>query len=245
MVMLKSSIRKYRWLLSSLIVVCISAVIVMLWGKGQVRASSSITEEVKRSAEIMMEQLIEPEIPPLEEPCVYLPHAVNNSQNKYGHFPYPEAFTRDLVHGGNGKLLHTSAAAQFRKMVTAARAEGVSLVLISGFRNYESQRYLFYDIARIRGESLEMRARVVAPPGYSEHHTGYAVDIGDGRAPQHNLRESFEKTAAFRWLATNASNYGFELSFPRNNYQGINYEPWHWRWVGDGQSQQIFKAAKC
>jgi len=81
---------------------------------------------------------------------------------------------------------------------------------------------------------------VSAPPGHSEHHTGYAVDIGDGNNPSTNLQESFENTAAYRWLEANASRYSFELSFPRDNLQGISYEPWHWRFVGDRHSLETF-----
>jgi D-alanyl-D-alanine carboxypeptidase len=81
---------------------------------------------------------------------------------------------------------------------------------------------------------------VSAPPGYSEHHTGYAIDIGDGSAPSSNLSPDFEKTAAYRWLEQNGAQFGFELSFPPNNPQGVSYEPWHWRFVGDIDSLAIF-----
>ncbi|HPF74253.1 MAG TPA: D-alanyl-D-alanine carboxypeptidase family protein, partial [Xanthomonadaceae bacterium] len=65
-------------------------------------------------------------------------------------------------------------------------------------------------------------------PGFSEHHSGNALDIGTPDEPP--AEESFENTAAFDWLCENAPNFGFQLSYPRNNPHGIVYEPWHWCW---------------
>ena len=83
-----------------------------------------------------------------------------------------------------------------------------------------------------------------APPGYSEHHTGYAIDIGDGQVPATNVSRNFEKTKAFQWLKKHAAAYSFELSFPLNNPQGVNYEPGHWRYVGDTDSLKTFYQAQ-
>jgi D-alanyl-D-alanine carboxypeptidase len=66
------------------------------------------------------------------------------------------------------------------------------------------------------------------------------VDIGDAQTPATNLNPNFENTAAFKWLEQNAAYYSFELSFPRNNPQGVSYEPWHWRFVGDRNSLETF-----
>lgn len=161
----------------------------------------------------------------------------------FGHLPYAEAPHRELVSVGQEQLRNT-AADKFREMGDAARQAGVRLYDISGFRDIATQNYLFYEIAAQRGQTLAQRSLVSAPPGFSEHHTGYAIDIGDADDPSTELRESFERTRAFAWLRQNAINYGFELSFPRGNIQGIAYEPWHWRFVGDRQSQQVFAVAR-
>ncbi len=129
-------------------------------------------------------------------------------------------------------------------MVAAARTDGVILVTISGFRLLAEQDHLFFDVKAERGQDAKERAEVSAPPGYSEHHTGYAVDIGDGNAPATNLNPKFEKTAGFKWLQANAARFSFEMSFPRDNSQGVSYEPWHWRYVGDRQSLETFYKAK-
>ena len=67
---------------------------------------------------------------------------------------------------------------------------------------------------------------VNAAPGYSEHHSGRALDIGTpGYA---HLEIEFERSPAFAWLARHAANFGFHMSFPRDNAYGVQYEPWHW-----------------
>ena len=99
---------------------------------------------------------------------------------------------------------------------------------------------MFFTIKAERSESPTARAEVSAPPGYSEHHTGYAVDLGDGSRPSTHVEVTFETTPAFAWLQANARRYNFEMSFPRDNPQNIHYEPWHWRFVGDTASLETF-----
>jgi D-alanyl-D-alanine carboxypeptidase len=166
--------------------------------------------------------------------------------HRFGHIAYAQApsYSLQAVTRDGRIRLRQAAAKKFLEMQNAAKAEGISLVPISGFRTIQTQERLFYDVAERRNQSLRERAQVSAPPGHSEHHTGYAIDIGDGRRPATNLQRSFEQTAAFHWLQNNAARYGFELSFPRNNLQGINYEPWHWRFVGNRDSRETFAPAK-
>lgn len=139
---------------------------------------------------------------------------------------------RRLVHVGLGtdhrdKFLAPAAAGAWRRMTRRAHADGVALELVSAFRSYDFQASLLrHKLAR--GMPLEEVLRVNAPPGYSEHHTGAAVDIGTPGCPP--LDEAFEGTAAFHWLAANAQRFGFQLSYPRDNPQGYVYEPWHWRY---------------
>lgn len=163
-----------------------------------------------------------------------------------GHFAYPEAAQSELepiVADGSIKM-RKAAARAYQSMVAAARQEGVSLVAISGFRSIADQQYLYFNVKAERGETAAERAQVSAPPGYSEHHTGYAVDIGDGNVPATNLRQEFDGTSAYRWLKDNAARFSFEISFPKNNPQGVSYEPWHWRYVGDIQSLKTFYKAR-
>jgi D-alanyl-D-alanine carboxypeptidase len=58
------------------------------------------------------------------------------------------------------------------------------------------------------------------------------------------LNVSFEETPAFQWLKDHAAFHSFELSFPKDNPQGVSYEPWHWRFVGDRDSLETFYKAR-
>jgi D-alanyl-D-alanine carboxypeptidase len=132
-----------------------------------------------------------------------------------------------------------AAAKAFQGMAAAARKAGVEIVPISGFRPVSYQKSLF-ERAKKRYGSEAQAARWVAPPGYSEHATGFTLDLGDGAAPDADVDVSFEKTKAYAWLLKNAAEHGFELSFPRDNAQGVNFEPWHWRWTAGDQARRVF-----
>ncbi|MBW4517241.1 MAG: D-alanyl-D-alanine carboxypeptidase family protein [Timaviella obliquedivisa GSE-PSE-MK23-08B] len=157
-----------------------------------------------------------------------------------GHYRYAEVPLSDLEPVANDIKMHKAAAPKFLAMVDAAQAEGVSLTILSGFRSVEEQTHLFFDVKAERGQNTDTRADVSAPPGYSEHHTGYSADIGDANEPGTHLSQSFEQTAAFKWLQQNAAYYSFELSFAKGNPEKVSYEPWHWRYVGDRKSLEIF-----
>lgn len=161
-----------------------------------------------------------------------------------GHFPYPEAPADTLTPIAPGLALRTEAARSLQAMQRDAAAAGVDLRVLSAFRSLALQKQLFFAVKADRNQDARTRARVSAPPGFSEHSTGYAVDLGDGRLPATNLSESFEQSPAFRWLLTHANRYHFTLSFPRANRQGVNYEPWHWRYEGSTEALRLFETAQ-
>jgi D-alanyl-D-alanine carboxypeptidase len=143
-----------------------------------------------------------------------------------------EARELELVEvGANGReyLLIPPAAAAWRELRSAAAAEGVTLNIVSAFRSVDRQAEIVRE-KLASGLSLEAIFSASAPPGYSEHHTGRAVDIGTPGVRA--LEAEFEDTPAFRWLAANAGKFGFVLSFPRDNPCGYVYEPWHWCFRG-------------
>ncbi|MFM7734121.1 MAG: D-alanyl-D-alanine carboxypeptidase family protein [Cyanobium sp.] len=161
-----------------------------------------------------------------------------------GHFPYPEAPAASMVAIAPGQELRSDAARALLAMQRAAAADGVDLRVLSAFRSIALQNQLFFDVKAERNQSPRSRAKVSAPPGFSEHSTGYAVDLGDGRQSDTNLSERFEQTAAYRWLAANANRHHFSLSFPRGNPQGVSYEPWHWRYEGSAEALKLFESAQ-
>jgi D-alanyl-D-alanine carboxypeptidase len=186
--------------------------------------------------------------PPKSTPKVVLQPSptAERVDNVLGHLRYQEAPASELqAITPDGRLrLRVAAAEKFRKMQADALADGVTLLPISGFRSIAEQNSLFFGVKEQRNQPTSRRAEVSAPPERSEHHTGYAIDIGDGRVSAANLKPSFENTPAFYWLKNNANRYSFEMSFPRDNPQGISYEPWHWRYVGDRQSLETFYEAR-
>ena len=86
---------------------------------------------------------------------------------------------------------------------------------------------------------MKARLKYSAPSGYSEHHTGLAIDINE-------TEEWFKDSPAYPWLLEHAFEYGFENSFPENNSQGLGFEPWHWRYIGvNGENKDIFAQARA
>ena len=160
-----------------------------------------------------------------------------------GHFPYPEAKGSQLVSVAPGMKLRRDAADSYLAMQQAAAADGVALSLLSAFRSVEDQQQLFFSIKAQRNQTSLDRARVSAPPGFSEHSTGFAIDLGDSSQPNTNLSPAFIETSAFRWLRNNAARYQFTLSFPQGNPQGVNFEPWHWRYEGSVEALRLFEPA--
>ena len=128
--------------------------------------------------------------------------------------------------------LHPGAARAWSHLQAAALREGILLDAISGYRSHDYQLGIF-ERKLARGLGVDAILAVNAAPGYSEHHSGRALDIGTPGEPP--AEESFERTPAFGWLARNAAGFGFVLSYPRDNPHGIVYEPWHWCWM-DGSA---------
>ncbi|UFP93111.1 M15 family metallopeptidase [Gloeobacter morelensis] len=205
--------------------------------------------------EPLLQPELEAEIPLLRPPEPEPPPAPERLQPdkpvpSIAYPPYKEAARRDLrlVAGnstvrGRKEYLSNEAAWAFARMREAAIKAGVRLLLISGFRDRTRQARIFAKQIARKG-SLGAALQLVAPPGFSEHHTGYAMDLGDALYPKTHLETTFENTPAFRWLSRSAARFGFELSYPPGNAVGVSYEPWHWRYVGSKKGKTLFSAAK-
>jgi D-alanyl-D-alanine carboxypeptidase len=119
------------------------------------------------------------------------------------------------------------AAQAWTLMVESANEDDVVLQAVSAYRSVDYQAGI---ISRKlgKGEGIGDILRISAAPGYSEHHTGRAIDITTPGVAV--LEEEFEKSEAFAWLTAHAGDFGFSMSFPRGNPFGVAYEPWHWAW---------------
>ena len=130
---------------------------------------------------------------------------------------------------GRMQKLEPKTAQKWSEMVSAAGAEQVTLLIVSGYRSIDYQARLIRKKIN-SGQILSDILTVSAAPGFSEHHSGRAVDIATpGSRP---LTEEFEDSEAFRWLSKNAALYGFSMTYPRQNPYGFVYEPWHWAQKG-------------
>lgn len=125
--------------------------------------------------------------------------------------------------------LRADAARGWQHLVAAAARDGIVLEAVSGYRGHDYQAGIF-ERKLARGLAIDEILAVNAAPGWSEHHSGLAVDISAPGEPP--AEESFETTPAFAWLDAHAGGLGFSLSYPRGNPHGIVYEPWHWRYDG-------------
>lgn len=125
--------------------------------------------------------------------------------------------------------LQHGAMQAWGKMRRAAQENGVMLEAVSGFRSIAYQANIVRRKLE-RGLAIETILKINTAPGYSEHHSGRAIDITVPGCPP--AEEIFETTSGFAWLREHAWRFGFRMSYPRNNPHGVSYEPWHWYWVG-------------
>lgn len=156
----------------------------------------------------------------------------------------------------NGYKFDSRIAGKVRELLAAAEEDGIHLAIISGYRTMERSRVLYankiaeyrnmgYDEAAARVEA----AKWVAPPGTSEHHSGLAMDIvsSDYYTKYSDLVEAFENDKEAIWLRENCARFGFILRFPKDKVEitGINYEPWHFRYVGEEAAKEIMEKGLC
>ncbi|MBT8061690.1 MAG: GNAT family N-acetyltransferase [Gammaproteobacteria bacterium] len=128
---------------------------------------------------------------------------------------------------GREQLMQPKAAMAWYEMRNAALSDGIELNVASAFRSVGYQVTII-ERKKQAGQDMDEILKVSAAPGYSEHHTGRAIDICCPSMPP--LEECFENTEAFEWLTDSAHRFGFSMSYPRNNIHRIAYEPWHWAW---------------
>jgi len=134
----------------------------------------------------------------------------------------------DIDFKGRPFVLTHSTAIAWREMLIAAGSDNVIINPASGFRSYLIQKIL---IENQLAEGLELANILTRTciPGYSEHHTGRAVDIcADPKIPENE----FHETETFYWMLTNAARFNFRLSYPQDNKYGMIFEPWHWFYTG-------------
>ncbi len=163
--------------------------------------------------------------------------------------PLPEDYdyTGNLVkieakyHNGQLDMLDKDIWPYMKAMIEKAWEDGVDLKVWSPYRAYNTQKMLFENMTKkvktadmTEQQAQDKAATIVARPGTSEHHTGFATDFN-------MADDKFEQTPMFEWLQKNAQDYGFILRYPKNSQDktGVIYESWHYRFVGINVAKEI------
>lgn len=134
--------------------------------------------------------------------------------------------------------LRKEAAEALEELFDAAKAEGIELRAVSGYRSYARQKSIYENNVRTKGEAEANR--VSAVPGTSEHQTGLTIDVSSPSAGN-ALEQTFGQTEEGQWLARRAPEFGFVIRYPEGaeNITGYIYEPWHIRYVGKDLAPDI------
>ncbi|MCM3638326.1 M15 family metallopeptidase [Sporosarcina luteola] len=135
----------------------------------------------------------------------------------------------------------TEARAAFDEMAAEAKLSGINLTAFSTYRSYDYQVTLYERY--VNKDGVEAADRYSARPGYSEHQTGLAFDIGEVNYEKYWASFKFGETEAGKWVAANAYRYGFILRYPvgKEDITGYRHESWHFRYVGKEIAEEIFK----
>ncbi|MBR1810635.1 MAG: M15 family metallopeptidase [Clostridia bacterium] len=148
---------------------------------------------------------------------------------------------------GSDVELDSRVAAAYTAMYNAAATEGIYLTPYSGFRsynrqtiNYDNKTQMYIDQGYNETQARAKAAMVIMPPGCSEHNLGLAMDIIA-------TNDNFYTTKEYSWLDTHAAEYGFILRYPKDKQAvtQVEYEPWHWRYVGVEFAQAIKASGLC
>lgn len=162
--------------------------------------------------------------------------------------PLPDDFSVELENLDASRKFDKRAIEPLKQMICDMRDQGIKNIWAqSTYRSIEYQKGLYEKSinkylkqGKSQEEAQKLTDEYINRPGTSEHHLGLAVDFN-------NVDEGFENTKAYEWLLENASNYGFILRYPKEkeDITGIEYEPWHWRYVGPEHAKKMKEQNLC
>ena len=157
--------------------------------------------------------------------------------NKYHKLPSnyeaKDLVTLSKTYSSRGHKIKKVVSEPLMKMIDAARADGLNLLVISGYRTERTQRGLFNNSVKRHG--MDHALIYSAKPGHSEHQLGLAVDLN-------STEESFDQTKEYKWLKANSYKYGFIERYPKGKefITGYGYEPWHYRYLGVDLATKVY-----
>ncbi len=226
--------------------------------------------QTESSSENQEEQTAEPQTEPQTEPATEEPQAVPETkaaENKPAtvipitdaekwnlaiiniKYPLPDSYAPTLSNAINGSniQLDSRVSEHYAEMYAAAKLSGCVLTPYSGYHTYALQettynrKVNFYVNKGMSAEEANQKASAqVLPAGCSEHNAGLAMDIVSASS-------DFINTKEYKWLCENAHNYGFILRYPEDKtaITGMNFEPWHWRYVGTQTAKEMKEKNQC
>lgn len=257
--------KKKKWpkivsgIVAGLIVVSVVAWIgINDWNINKSLESLGIPTKEDKEVEIVeepTESIDEVEEPPMEEPVVEEPAEEVDRSGAKGYvgnetLPAEPTYVDGILIASKRYPLPSTfapgesaeAREAFEALAAEAKLSDYELVAFSTYRSFDYQQQL-YD-RYVSNDGVDAADRYSARPGYSEHQTGLAFDIGELHFEQHFARESFGETPAGQWLAANAHKYGFIMRYPngKEKITGYMFEPWHFRYVGVDHATKIYEA---
>ena len=163
---------------------------------------------------------------------------LNPKTYKPAHLVVPNIALRSNI-TSTEKYVRADMATALEAMVKDAAAQGVHFNLQSGYRSYDFQVALYNGYVQSQGKAVADRQS--ARPGYSEHQTGLAADLGGTSQPSCNVEACYADTIEGKWLAANGYKYGFIIRYAsdKESVTGYLYEPWHIRYIGTELSNQM------
>lgn len=226
--------------------------------------------QTESSSENQGEQTAEPQTEPQTEPAAEEPQAVPEKTaaekkpatvipitdaEKWNlaiintKYPLPDSYAPTLSNAINGSniQLDSRVSEHYAEMYAAAKLSGCVLTPYSGYHTYALQentfnrKVNFYVNKGMSAEEANQKASAqVLPAGCSEHNAGLAMDIVSASS-------DFINTKEYKWLCENAYNYGFILRYPEDKtaITGMNFEPWHWRYVGTQAAKEMKEKNQC
>lgn len=160
----------------------------------------------------------------------------------------PEDFKIELANIDETRQFDKRAIEDLNNMMNAMRKSGITNIWVqSAYRSIEKQKELYNNsinkyikAGKTREKAEELTLKLINKPGASDHNLGLAVDFN-------NVDNNFKKTKGYNWLMKNAEDYGFILRYPEDKVEitGIDYESWHWRYVGQEHAKKMNELNMC
>ena len=222
-------------------------------GFGRLGEKRRIRKEVEAEVSVIQQEADE-KVGKMEKELYDLREEVREKEQEFPWYltlvnknhPMQEGYVPELKELEPGYSIDSRIASSIRKLLTDAEKEGLKIMICSAYRSVDYQEKVFGDSMKQRvkdgmgyWDAYVETTKNVAVPGTSEHGLGLALDLISSEYEE--LDEKQQETPEAKWLAENCYKYGFILRYPpeKTHITGINYEPWHYRYVGEEHAKKI------